>query len=64
MDEKEIARKLGEPLMVCQYPDVCLSPTAPAPYLITAPFAAAYCTADCSVGSPLAEGCVTELIEL
>ncbi|MFO0605081.1 MAG: PAAR-like domain-containing protein [Polyangiales bacterium] len=46
MDEKEIARKLGEPLMVCQYPDVCLSPTAPAPYLITAPFAAAYCTAD------------------
>lgn len=46
MDEKEIARKLGEPLMVCQYPDVCLSPTAPAPYLITAPFTAAYCTAD------------------
>ncbi len=46
MDDKEIARKLGEPLMVCQYPDVCLSPTAPAPYLITAPFTAAYCTAD------------------
>ena len=46
MDEKELTRRLGEPLVICQYPDVCLSPTAPAPYLITAHFDAAYCTAD------------------
>lgn len=46
MDEKEVTRKLGEPVVVCQYPDVCLSPTAPAPYLITATFADAQATAN------------------
>jgi hypothetical protein len=46
MDEKEVTRKLGEPVVVCKYPDVCLSPTAPAPYLITASFTDAQSTAD------------------
>jgi len=46
MDEKEVTRKLGEPVVVCLYPDVCLSPTAPAPYLITATFADAQATAN------------------
>ncbi len=38
MEDKEQARKIGEALMVCTYPDVCKSPVAPVPYMIVAQF--------------------------
>lgn len=37
-DDKEQARRIGEALMVCKYPDVCKSPAAPVPYMIVANF--------------------------
>jgi hypothetical protein len=35
---KEHARKIGEAIMVCKYPDVCKSPNAPVPYMIVSNF--------------------------
>ncbi len=37
-DDKEHARQINEALMVCKYPDVCMSPTAPVPYMIVSNF--------------------------
>lgn len=46
MEEKETARKLGDPMVVCTYPDVCKSPVAPVPYQIVAPLTPSVKTAD------------------
>lgn len=37
-EDKEQARRIGEALMVCKYPDVCKSPASPVPYMIVANF--------------------------
>lgn len=39
-EDKEQARKIGEALMVCKYPDVCKSPAVPVPYMIVSNFIA------------------------
>ncbi len=37
-ENKEQARRIGEAIMVCSYPDVCKSPTTPVPYMIVSNF--------------------------